>query len=131
MFSLIACKNLIIENSFISFLFYIILIDIICGTGSAIKKKSMNSHIGLIGLIKHSIIILVVITMGLFAPIFKFELVFDGLLIFFIVQYGISIVENGLELGIPIPDFICERLKILEKQNSKFERNDRNDITKS
>lgn len=115
----------VLSNQYIYLLVYIILIDIFCGVTTAMKNKCLNSHIGLVGMMKHCIVIILVVVMGLFSPLFNLEVAYVGLLMFFIVQYFISICESCINLGIPIPNVVYIRLKDYNKEYGGKVDNDR------
>lgn len=111
--------NVVVENRLLGGLLLLIVFDIFSGIVKAFKEKRINSSIGLIGLLKHSLVIMVNITIVLISPIFEIEKISNSLVIFYIVQYGFSIIENFVRLGVPVPKFLYDML--LEK-SAKYEK---------
>lgn len=110
-----------INSPFITVLFSLILFDIALGITKAVSKRCLNSHIGLTGLLKHTMIMILLVAVGTFAPIFNLEVVFQGLMIFYIVQYIVSVLESFICLDLPIPKFLYNTIKKLEENNERWE----------
>lgn len=100
--------------------FYLIIFDIFTGIIKSFKSKTLKSNVGINGLIKHSLVIILILSMGMFSEPFKLEVIFNGLVVFYIVQYLISIVENLYILGVPIPESIVEKLFIYRQENPEY-----------
>lgn len=114
----------IFNNLSMSVLIYLILFDIFLGIIKAIIHKGLNSHIGLIGLIKHSLIILILIVLGVFTPLLEIEVIFSGMVLFFIVQYLLSITENLMKIGVPLPKFLIDKINDMNEENKKYIQKD-------
>lgn len=105
------------DDPFIWVLGLVIILDVITGMSKAFSKRVINSSIGLNGLIRHSLIILMVLAYGLIAFWLKQDILFYWFVVFYILYYVISIIENLSVLGVPFPEGLKKR--ILEIKNEK------------
>lgn len=103
--------NTVINNKYLSFLLIIILFDIFTGIIRAICERVVHSSVGIKGLLKHTLIIFSVIMTTLLSPVFEFEKINGGILIFYMIEYGFSIIENFVAIGLPVPRFLFQILK--------------------
>ncbi len=111
----------IITSPLVTVLYSLILFDIALGITKAVAMKCLNSHVGLTGLLKHTMIMILLVAVGTFAPIFNLEVVFQGLMIFYIVQYVVSALESFICLDLPIPKVVYNMIKKLEDTNERWE----------
>lgn len=93
----------LIDNPVFFAFFLIILVDILTGFLKSLVNKNTRSSKGIGGLIKHSTLLLIVCMLYPFCDIYGASGMADALLIFYILFYAISIVENLGEMGIPVP----------------------------
>lgn len=93
----------LIDNPVFFAFFLIVLIDILTGFLKSLVNKKTTSSKGIGGLIKHSTLLLVVCMLYPFCDIYGASGMADTLLVFYILFYAISIVENLGEMGIPVP----------------------------
>lgn len=93
----------LIDNPVFFAFFLIILADIATGFLKSLVNKKTESGKGIGGLIKHSTLLLIVCMLYPFCDIYGASGMADTLLIFYILFYAISIVENLGEMGIPVP----------------------------
>ncbi|HFA9609223.1 TPA: phage holin family protein [Neisseria gonorrhoeae] len=93
----------LIDNPVFFAFFLIILADIVTGFLKSLVNKKTTSSKGIGGLIKHSTLLLVVCMLYPFCDIYGASGMADTLLVFYILFYAISIVENLGEMGIPVP----------------------------
>lgn len=96
----------LIDNPVFFAFFLIVLIDILTGFLKSLVNKETASDKGIGGLIKHSTLLLVVCMLYPFCDIYGASGMADTLLIFYILFYGISIIENLGQMGIPIPEWL-------------------------
>lgn len=97
-------------------LFTLIGVDLIIGTICGLVHKNLSSSVGLIGLIKHSIVILIILAFQYIANEYNLTEYVVLLKTFYFIQYSISILENMYCLGIPVPEFLLVRLKEVEDE---------------
>lgn len=106
----------VINNDYLKVLIFIILLDILTGIVKSAINGRLNSSIGLVGLLKHILIMVTNIFIVMFSPLFELETVATSLVLFFLVQYGISILENWISMGLPVPKFLYDMLKEKEDE---------------
>lgn len=123
---LVEFKNLL-ANLYIQVFLWLVLADIATGLCKGLFIKEGNSTKGLLGMVKHLLVVFLIIVAYPYLKIMGFEPIATAFVFFYIAAYGISIVENLGQLGVPIPDWIRERLQKLQdtpindKKNKKKE----------
>lgn len=90
------------------------LVDYVTGVLNAIKKKKLSSQIGRNGIVKKCYIIILVGTVNLLGAAIGIDELRYLVISFYLANEGISILENGCELGVPIPEKIKEVLQQLK-----------------
>lgn len=92
------------------------LIDYLTGVIGGIIQKKLSSHIGFVGILRKSTIILVLIVAVLLDRLLNGGTwVFRTLVCYFyIANEGISIIENAGKCGIPLPQKLIEVLEQLK-----------------
>ena len=86
-------------------------LDTILGLTNGFINKELNSKFGLIGVIKHSIVILLLIAFKFITIEYNLFEYYNLFLLFYIIQYGLSILEHTYKMGVPVPSFLVTRLK--------------------
>lgn len=89
----------------------VILLDILTGLGKAWVTKSLNSTIGRRGVLEHLLVMVLGISLYPYLNLIGFDEIAKGFVIFFVASYGISVVENLAEIGVPIPKWVRTRLE--------------------
>lgn len=116
---IIAIKHLF-TNAYMHILFWLIVVDVASGVLKAFKTKKYNSSVGINGLLRHMLVLFALGIAYTYAEILGVEKVFSGIVIFFIANYGISIIENWDELGLPLPSWLKVYFeKIIKSENEK------------
>ncbi len=111
----------LIYSPYIHIFVAVVFFDIVTGTAKAFILKKGDSTVGLKGLIKHSLVLLLIFFVNVYLPIFNYGYVSKGLNIFFIVQYLVSISENWGALGLPMPSVVRKSLvRIDDEIDKKF-----------
>lgn len=108
------------NNQYLRLLVVVIVLDILAGTVRAIIQKALNSSIGTTGLLKHMLILISISVLTIFAPLFELGVIANTFIAFYIFQYGLSIVENWEAIGLPVPQWVKERMN-----NKKLEYNEK------
>lgn len=93
----------------------LIVLDIVMGILTAGVKGELDSRIGLKGLIKHTIIIILVVLMGVVSRLINVQWVSQSFCMFYILQYILSLLENLNHLGIPFPAWLQNMFNRMEK----------------
>ena len=91
--------------------------DVLSGWIRGVLLKNLNSHKG-DGLFKKGLILLVVILAYQLQKLSGVQAVRDIVIYFYVMNEGLSVLENISQCGIPIPDVLK---KLLEQLNSKGE----------
>lgn len=94
----------------------IIILDIITGYVKAFAQHRLNSSIGLSGLCKHIIMILVIIATYPYLMLLGFKGIAYSIILFYIATYGISLIENLNGIGVPVPKWLVKRLEKIKNQ---------------
>ena len=118
--------NTVFENEFLYVLLAFIVFDIITGTLKAFSTNTVYSKINKKGITNH-------ITIFLFSTFFTWVFcVFDVneyskiLLLFYIASYGLSIIENLGLMGLPLPQWLKEKFKVLQDEMNTGVESDEN-----
>ena len=108
--------NTVFGNKFLYALLAFILFDIITGTLKAFNTNTVNSKINTQGITSH-------ITIFLFCIFFTWVFCFFDvneyskiLIMFYIVSYGLSIIENLSLMGVPFPQWLKEKFIVLQDE---------------
>lgn len=111
----------LLSNMLIHVLFILIVFDILTGIVKGLWfKKEGDSSKGLPGLIKHSLVLLLVLVLYPYASILGFENFAIAIVVGYIAMYGISIAENFGQMGLWVPKWLKERLtKIKDKSDEE------------
>lgn len=98
-----------------------IIIDIITGILKGAYNNKLSSKIGLKGLIKHCCIILIVFTISIILPLMGYTTGARAIIVFYIIQYCLSIIENIGGMGVPIPPYVTKAIQQLSSKNENEE----------
>jgi toxin secretion/phage lysis holin len=97
-------------------LFIMTTIDYITGMLKAICNKNVNSYIGWKGLIKKGSIFLCIIVAVQLERISRQPESIHNLVAFaFVVNEGVSIIENLIDIGVPVPEVLVRFLKKMKE----------------
>ena len=102
-------------------------LDYITGVVIAIIAKKLSSSVGFKGLAK-KLTILVFIAMGHIIDTYILggtPALMSAVMLFYFANEGISIVENAVRLGLPVPEKLKDILEQIKKEGDKDD-NDRN-----
>lgn len=98
-------------------------IDVITGVSRAVVEKTLSSRIMFLGLLRKCIIFLLVIV-GHVVDAYVIgtgDAVRTMIIIFYIANDGLSILENSVALGLPVPNKLREILAQLREKGDKGE----------
>src|SRR5574344_1517292 len=98
-------------------LIVIIFFDILTGIGKAIIHKKLNSNIGIKGLIKHIVVILLQTVVGLYCRVLGVPFFSYSLCTFFMGFYGLSLLENANAIGVPFPENFKDLFEQMSNRN--------------
>ena len=101
------------DNALIQVFILLVLFDVFTGISKGLAGKQGNSTKGLLGVVKHLLVVLLVIVAYPYMKVMGMSLTANAFVIFYIAVYGISVTENLGQLGLPLPKFVIERLEKL------------------
>lgn len=116
--------NTTLNNEYLYVLLFFIIFDFITGTLKAFSNSTLNSKTNKKGITNH-------VTIFLFCSFFTW--VFSEfnvaeysniLIMFYIVSYGVSIIENMGAMGLPLPKWLADKFKMLQDETNKGVEND-------
>jgi toxin secretion/phage lysis holin len=94
-------------------------------------KKKADSSVGLYGLAKHMLIMMLVLTIYPILDVLQFDSISNAVVFFYIAEYAISILENLEIMGFPIPDFLKGHFeKMVENSDKEIQDDIRKDNKK-
>lgn len=109
-------------NGLLVALFVVIVLDYITGLLKAGIKKELSSEVGFKGILKKMLILLVVALAHLIDNCVGSEETWRNIaIVFYISNEGISILENAVACGLPVPKKLKEILKQLENDTEEKE----------
>lgn len=108
-----------VDNKVIWLFVWSIIIDIGTGFAKSLVTHHTTSSKGTTGLIKHGVLLLIILTLYPMLDINGFDSAANTFVIFYILFYVVSIIENLGQMGIPIPE---ELRKYIYKLNDNYER---------
>lgn len=109
-------------DGFIHALLTVVIIDYVSGVLAAGVNHELSSSVGFRGIAKKIMMFTIV---GL-AHVIDFELLGhtavlrDAVIFFYIANEGLSILENAVNIGIPIPESIRERLLGMKNEETSI-----------
>ena len=109
------------HNSVFWLLVTLIVIDFITGTIKSFILKDVHSGTGINGLLKHTIILLVVIVMSVVIILVGYNEFMYVILLFYVFEYAISITENLDKIGVPFPEKLSKTLRQWKDDNNNKE----------
>ena len=102
----------------------LVIADIVTGTVKGFVNKQANSTKGLLGVLKHLLVVILVLTVTPYLVMLKQVLIADSFIIFFISQYGISFVENWGQIGLPMPEFVRQFFEKINRDKEVIKMED-------
>ena len=107
------------DGIFITLVVFISL-DYITGIGSALIQKNLSSRLGGVGLIKKiGILCVIAITTLIENNILQTTALRNAVILYYISNEGISILENLCKIGVPIPNKLKETLSSFKKDDDE------------
>ena len=113
---------------FLTTLVTMLVIDYITGLAAAYMNNELNSKIGFKGIIKKVLrLIIVAAAVQVDRVTGANGYIRNTVILFFIANEGISILENAGKCGVPIPKKFLEVLEQLQEKNDKTEEEEDTD----
>ena len=91
------------KSPYMQWLICLMIIDVLTGYAKAIKLKKFDSKIGTNGLIRHALVLMVMILIGTYSRALGHPNISLGTCVFFLTNYGVSVLENWEAIGLPFP----------------------------
>ena len=112
-------------DGFIHALIAFVILDYISGMLAAYIKRELSSRTGFNGIVRKVTIFIIVaisqiIDRELLSHIDLFkgtEMIRDMVICFYLANEGLSILENAIKIGIPIPNIVKERLLAFKNES--------------
>ena len=111
----------LLDSNYIFIFLTTIIVDIITGILKGLYINKLNSKIGLKGLIKHCCIILITFTISIILPLMGYRTGARAIIVFYIIQYCLSIIESVGSMGVPIPPYVTKAIQQLSSKNENEE----------
>ena len=115
---LISNMRSLVDNKFIVVFLFVVLLDIATGYAKSLlatdTTKKTQSTKGLNGLIKHGMVILIILVLYPLMSAMDYEPYANTVVVFYIINYAISILENLGQSGINYPHWLENKLGKLQ-----------------
>ena len=122
--------SIVAQNEYLYILLIFIIFDVITGTLKSFSNSTVYSKINKKGITSHIAIFLFCIFFSWVFNIFKVSEYSKVLIMFYIVSYGLSIIENIGKMGIPLLKWLVEKFKVLQKETNEGNEGVESDETK-
>ena len=109
----------ITHNDYLYILLFFIVFDVVTGTLKAFSTNTVYSKINKKGVTNHITIFLLCFLFSWSFYIFKVPEYSKVLIMFYIISYGLSIIENLGKMGIPLPKWLIDKFKVLQEETDK------------
>lgn len=113
-----------VNNYLIEIFLWAVVADLATGITKSFTSRAevkADSSRGLRGLAKHILIIALVITIYPILDVLQFDTISNAVVLFYIAEYAISILENLEVMGFPIPSFLKSRFEKMAEDAGKEE----------
>ena len=112
----------LIDNKLILIYTWAVFIDLGTGFVKSLIHKSTNSTKGLSGLLKHALLLIAILTLYPMFDLIGMGGMGNTFLIFYILFYLVSIVENWGQMGLPVPEWVKRYLYKLSDDYNKDDK---------
>ena len=108
-------------DGFIYMLLALAFVDYITGVMAAIVQKKLSSSIGFTGIMRKITMFALVGVANIIDKDFLggHDLLRTGVLFFYLANEGLSILENAVKIGVPVPDAMKEKLLQFKNNNEE------------
>ena len=128
--NVIAQIDNVVNNQYLYVLLFFIIFDIITGTLKAFSTNTVYSKINKQGITNHITILLFCMFFSWVFYIFNVSEYSNILIMFYIVSYGLSIIENVGEMGLPLPKWLIEKFIMLQEETNRGVESDETERNK-
>ena len=114
---------------FLHLLLLLMLLDIITGIFKAAKNGNLWSRKSLFGYARKMLVLVVIIMANIIDQILGMGgAITYAAVIFYIANEALSITENMAELGVLVPEWLAQKLKVIESSNQSFSEEIREEL---
>lgn len=113
----------VVNNQYIQIFFYLVLLDVATGFVKGFVNKAANSTKGLLGIVKHILVVVLVVTVYPYLTLLGANFVAVAFVLYFIGSYGISVVENWTQIGLPIPSWVRKYFEKIKQESDEIDVN--------
>ena len=111
------------QNPYVLVFGWMVVMDFVTGYSKSFIGNVANSTKGLQGLIKHLLVVVLVLNVCPLLAVLGFRPIATSFILFYIATYGISIIENLGQAGVPLPDFVSKYFDKLNRQHTEIDIN--------
>lgn len=94
------------DNPLIWAFVWAVIFDIVTGFAKSLISHKVTSNKGTDGLIKHGVLLLISLTLYPLLDANGFKSAGDAFILFYILFYAVSIIENWGQIGLPLPSWV-------------------------
>ena len=113
--------NTVVNNHYLYVLLFFIIFDILTGTLKAFSTNTVYSKINKHGITNHITIFLFCFFFSWIFSIFDVNEYSNILIMFYIGSYGLSIIENVGQMGLPLPKWLVDKFTELQDETNRGE----------
>ena len=113
--------NTVVNNQYLYVLLFFIIFDILTGTLKAFSTNTVYSKINKHGITNHITIFLFCFFFSWIFSIFDVNEYSNILIMFYIGSYGLSIIENVGQMGLPLPKWLVDKFTELQDETNRGE----------
>ena len=113
--------NTVVNNQYLYVLLFFIIFDILTGTLKAFSTNTVYSKINKHGITNHITIFLFCFFFSWMFNIFDVNEYSNILIMFYIGSYGLSIIENVGQMGLPLPKWLVDKFIELQDETNRGE----------
>ncbi|QBP06956.1 holin [Virgibacillus phage Mimir87] len=118
------------DVKFLHLLLLLMALDVIAGVAKAIKNKNLWSRKSLFGYARKLLVLVVIILANVVDQILGLNgAVTYATVLFYIVNEGLSIIENLAAVGVLVPTSLAEKLKGINSSGDSFVDEVRDELT--
>lgn len=111
----------VMKNEYLYVLIIFLIFDIITGILKAYSNNTLNSKINRKGITTHISIFLFVTFFSWVFQVINASEYSNIIIMFYIASYGLSIIENMGQMGLPLPKWLSVKFKVLQDEMNEEE----------
>ena len=111
----------VMNNEYLYVLVMFLIFDIITGILKAYSTNTLSSEINKKGITNHISIFLFVTFFSWVFQVINASEYSNIIIMFYIASYGLSIIENMGQMGLPLPKWLSTKFKVLQGEMNEEE----------